>query len=100
MPSDQLLLAAAVIGAVPALLVGMANVRHHRATRWDEPRRLVYSRFVAAVTDFNGAAHSETLARWTWLRAADKTMEMQSNTQPRLTTWMRRGDAFTTCMPS
>jgi hypothetical protein len=51
-----------VIGAATALVVGFLTLRHQRATRWDEPRRLVYSRFIAAVATFDEASRSEVLA--------------------------------------
>lgn len=61
----------AMIAATAALVIGMVTLRHQRETRWDEPRRLVYSRFLAAVTTFDEAGHSEALARWRSLRARD-----------------------------
>lgn len=65
-----------ILGAAITLLIGTFSLRYQRATRWDEPRRLVYSRFVAAATTFDEAGHSETLARWRSLRASDeKTTE-------------------------
>lgn len=61
-----------ILGAVITLLIGTFTLRYQRATRWDEPRRLVYSRFLAAATTFDEAGHSEALARWRSLRAKDE----------------------------
>lgn len=65
----------AVITAATAFLVTIFNVRHLRAVRWDEPRRLVYSRFLAVVVDLNTSGHAEALARWSWIRATDDRRE-------------------------
>lgn len=61
-----------ILGAAITLLIGTFSLRYQRATRWDEPRRLVYSRFLAAATTFDRAGHSEALARWLSLRARDE----------------------------
>lgn len=65
--------AGALIAAMVATALALINLRHQRATRWDEARRGTYSNFIAVLTETNDTGHAEIVARYGWIRAPEET---------------------------